>query len=86
MQMNTKQRRILIAVGVTLTGMLLYPPLRTEGYPNVLGCLSPEVSHGYNLLLTNHWGSIEIGLLFTQFFVVGVVGAIAYVLCADKKP
>lgn len=74
--MNTRQRRILIAVAVMIVGMMLYPPFY---YPR------PRVSHGYDWLLGHGEGRIEVELLLVQFLVVGVIGAIAYVLCADKK-
>lgn len=79
--MNTRQRRILIAVAVMIAGMMLYPPFY---YPRDPGRSEP-VSHGYDWLLGHGAGRIEVELLLVQFLVVGVIGAIAYVLCADKK-
>ncbi len=83
--MNTRQRRVLIAVAVIITGMMLYPPLRIEGIPNVIGSRNPGFTHGYGWLGNDVFATVELGLLFTQFFVVGIVGAISYFLCADTK-
>lgn len=80
-RMNTRQRRILIAVAVMIAGMMLYPPFY---YPRDPGRGEP-VSHGYDWLLGHGTGRVEVELLLVQFLVVGVIGAIAYVLCADKK-
>ena len=84
-RMNSWQRRILIAVAIAYPVMLLFPPFREVGIANVAGGRNPGTHYYYGWLPSNVWGSVEIGLLFAQFFVVGVVAAIAYVLCADKK-
>ena len=84
-RMNICQRRILIAVAIALPLMLLFPPFREVGIANVAGGRNPGSHYYYGWLPSNVWGSVEVGLLFAQFFVVGVVAAIAYVLCADKK-
>lgn len=84
-RMNTWQRRILIAVAITLPLMLLFPPFREVGIANVAGGRNPGSHYYYAWLPTNVLGSVEVDLLFAQFFVVGVVAAIAYVLCADKS-
>ena len=84
--MNTRRRRVLIVVAVLFVGMMLYPPLSVEGIPNVIGSRNPGFTHIYGWLFTgNIFATVELGLLFTQFFVVGVVGVIAFILCADKK-
>jgi len=83
--MNVKQRRILIAIAVLIAGMMLYPPFYypREGASNGVGT---PVRHGYDWLINgSEFGRVEVDLLLTQFLVVGVIGLIAYVLCADKK-
>lgn len=78
--MNTHQRRILIVVAVFISGVMLYPPFHYPRESNSSG-----LRHGYAWLLNDGWGRVEIGLLLVQLLVVGVVGLIAYVLCADER-
>ena len=83
--MNTHQRRILIAVATIIAGMMLYPPFYYPRYPETSSHSGTPVRHGYDWLLSDGWGRVEVDLLLVQFLVVGVIGLIAYVLCADKK-
>ena len=77
--MNTRQRRILIAVAIVIAGMMLYPPFYYPRDGN------NAVRHGYDWLLGDGWGRVEVDLLLVQFLAVGVTGVIAYILSADKK-
>ncbi len=78
--MNTKQRRVLVAVAIAIAGMMLYPPLNYSPGPG------EWVRHGYDWLLGLSSGRVDVGLLLTQFVAIGVIGAIVYYLFADKKP
>jgi len=78
--MNLRQKRILIAAAVVIAGMMLYPPFY---YPR--DALSGVARHGYDWLLGSGLGRVEVDLLFAQFVAVGVIGRIAYLLCADEK-
>ncbi|OGA16220.1 MAG: hypothetical protein A3H32_07590 [Betaproteobacteria bacterium RIFCSPLOWO2_02_FULL_63_19] len=75
------QRRIVIAVAILIVGMTLYPPYYYPRDPT----LRDPVGHGYDWLLSHGPGRVEVDLLLTQFLVVGIVGLIAYLLCAGKK-
>ena len=73
-------------MALLLVGMMLYPPLSVEGVPNIVGTRNPGFTHIYGWLFTSDiFAIVDLSLLFTQFFVVGVVGAIAWLLYADKK-
>ena len=78
--MNAKQRRVLIAVATVVVGMLLYPP---HYYPR--DSVRGWVTHAYDWLLGGGQGRVEVELLFAQWIAVGIVGAIAYLLSANKK-
>ena len=78
---NTHQRFILIVVAVVMAGMMLYPPYYYPRDPD----LRQPTSHGYDWLLSNGLGRVEVDLLLDQFLIVAVIGLIAYFLCADKK-
>lgn len=84
--MSHWQRRILIGVAITIPLMLLFPPFREVCIANVADGRNPR-SHYYNYawLPSNVWGSVEAALLFAQFFAVGVVATIAYILCDGKN-
>ena len=59
---NTKQKGILIAVAIIIGAMLLFPPFYAER--RVGGSTS------YTWLFTaDTEGRVDVGLLFTQFFV-----------------
>lgn len=79
--MNTRQRRILIAMAVIIAGMMIYPPFY---YPRD-DFINHVVRHGYDWLLGDGQGRVEVDLLLAQFVAVGIIGLIAYHLCADKK-
>lgn len=76
--MNRHQRRVLIAVAITVLAMLLYPPF-SQG-------VRSNLTSTYDWLFGLHHGAVNVELLFAQWFAVGVVGAIAYFLCMDRKP
>ena len=83
--MNIRQRRILIIVAVAVTGMLLYPPLITVGIPTWGGDRNPGTTYSYDWLWADPFSGVNFALLFTQFFVLGVVASIAFVLNPDQK-
>lgn len=80
--MNTKQRRILVAAAIIVVGMLLYAPF------NLIGRLDPAYAHArfvYGWLFAPPYDAhVNVELLLTQWFAVGIVSGIAWVLCADK--
>jgi len=83
--MNTKQRVILIAVAVVIVAMLLYPPFYGVHHPR-----AEEIGGASYLGVIYDWlftgsGRVETTLLFAQWIAVGIVGAIAFFLAADKK-
>lgn len=73
--MNIRQRRVLIAVAIAILAMLLYPPFY----------LAVNRVSTYDWLFGFSQGRVNVELLFAQWIAVGIVGAIAYFLCADKK-
>ena len=78
--MNTRQRRILIAVVAVIGVMLLFPPFYLpRSSVNDYGTTTYKW-----LVADNNWGRVDLGLLFTQFFVVGIIGLVAYVLSDDR--
>lgn len=77
--MNTRQRCILFAVAVIIAGMMLFPPF----YKPPVSGYAQHIEYGF--LLGSTQGRVELGLLLTQFLAAAVVGAIAFVLCADKR-
>lgn len=82
-EINTRQRRILMAVAVAIAAMMLFPPFYFHiPKPRLLAA---DVRHGYGWLLSHGAGRVDVELLLVQLLVVGVMGLIAYVLCADKR-
>jgi hypothetical protein len=80
--MNAKQRRILISAAAVVVAMLIYPPF------NVAGRVGGESFRGlhYGWIFDSPGGGyVDVGLLFAQWVAVGLVGAIAFVLSANKK-
>ena len=71
--MNKGQNGVLITVAILIAVMMLYPPFY----------YGSELS--YYWIFGSTSGRVEVGLLLTQFVTIGIVGAIIYVLCADKK-
>ena len=82
--MNNWQRHILIGVAITIPLMLLLLLFREVGIANVAGGRNPGSHYYYAWLPSNVWGSVKVPLLFPQFFAVGVVATIAYILCDGK--
>lgn len=73
-----KWRRVLVATAAAIVAMMLFPPVLDRSSAG-------KVQHVYSWLFAgNPFQTVDIGLLFTQFFVVGVLAAVGWVLCADK--
>src|SRR5262249_25898554 len=84
--MNRKQKAVLIAVAGTVVGMLIYPPfhatlpggaVRSVGYGLIVN--PPTLDRPYRDLT----GTVDVGLLMTQWLGVVIVGGIAFVLFKD---
>lgn len=80
MNVNEKQRRVLIAIAVVLAGMLLYPPfhkIHSSGRINGMGhyWLFDNVPYG---------ASVDVAVLFTQWLGVLIIGGIAFLILKDK--
>ena len=80
--MNNHQKYILIAGAAISVLMLTYPPFYQDfgnEHSRVTltqyGCL-----FGSNLI-----GRVDFWLLLAQWIATGIVGAVAYILLADKK-
>ena len=79
--MNRKQKKALIAVAAVVLGMLLYPPFHvrwTEGRVFRTG-------YGWIFAAPSDMGTVDIGLLITQWVAVLIIGAIAYFLFKDSR-
>lgn len=85
MKINAWQRRVLIIVAVAITAMMSYPPYYFARDPETSVSRGTPASHAYGWLFGGHFGRVDVELLLAQFLAVGVVGAIAFVLCSDKK-
>ena len=83
--MNAKQRRVLIVVAICVVGMMLYPPFYFPAQPEMSNGPAVPLTHDYHWLFGWDGGRVDVPLLLVQFLALGVVGAIAFVLCADKK-
>lgn len=59
--------------------MMLYPPFYQPPAPGYAQHIE------YEFLLGSTQGRVELGLLLMQFLAAAVVGAIAFVVCADKR-
>lgn len=78
--MNVKQRRIMIAIAAFIAIMMLYPP-----FYRARSTIEDYGRFFYDWIFAQNIARVEVGLLFAQFIAVGVIGSIAYFLCADKK-
>ena len=84
--MNEKQKKILIAVTVVIGLMLLYPPFHAR-FPN--GVIK---NLGYSWIFAppsgGAWqasaGTVDIGILITQWIGVLVVGGIVFFIAKDR--
>ena len=81
--MNEKQKKLLIAVLAVVAGMLIFPPFHNK-LPN--GTVS---NLGYSLIFDPPkvgylTGAVDIGLFFTQWVGVLIVGGIAFFLFKDR--
>jgi hypothetical protein len=80
--MNDMQKRLLIAVGVIVLGMLLYPPYRVYGVGDSANTLRDT---GYALIFELPFRAIvDIGTLLVQWVGVLIVGSIAFFLLKSK--
>lgn len=70
-----------MAVATAIAVMMLFPPFYHPPY-RALGENIGLIR--YDFLLGNNGGQVEVALLFAQFLAVVVIGAIAYILFADK--
>lgn len=80
--MNETQRKLLIAVGVIVLGMLLYPPYRVYGY----GSYSSSIRDtGYAWLFDLPFqATVDVTTLVVQWLGVLIVGGIAFVILKTK--
>ena len=83
--MNDKQKKVLIAVIVVMFFMLVFPPfhvmlsngtVRNLGYSFILN----PASSSFGTV-----GTVDIGLLVTQWFGVLIIGTISFFLFKDRK-
>ena len=80
--MNTRQKGVLVVVAILIVGMLLYPPF----YQDVrTGSGAGTTLSHYGSLFGDLMGRLDFWWLLAQWLAVGIVGAIVYVLMADKK-
>lgn len=78
--MNNNQKRCLIAVGFVMILMLLSPPFHLE----IPGGASRYHSYGFLFTPPLEGTVVNLGLLLTQWVIVGSVGFIAWVLLKRK--
>lgn len=80
--MNEIQRKLLIAVGVVVLAMLLYPPYRIFG---VGGGSTSVIQTGYAFLFSlPHRATVDAITLLVQWVGVLITGAIAFFLLKDR--
>jgi len=76
MQMNRRQRHILVACGFAVVAMMLYPPLQFR-----------DVGRGYGWIFGIEDNlAINAGQLLVQWVAVGIVGGIAFALASGSLP
>jgi hypothetical protein len=81
--MNARQRCILIAAAVVVALMLLMPPFNVD--VDMFGS-RPILRLAYHMIFNGpQGGTVDVMLLLAQWIAVGIVGAIAYFISADKK-
>ena len=84
--MNTRQRRILIAAAIVVVIMLLFPPFNITITSQYWLASTDLGGLAYSFLADPpKGGRVDVALLLAQWIAVGIVGAIAYFICADKK-
>lgn len=83
--MNEKQKKLLIAILAVVAGMLIFPPFHIKFPGGTVRNL------GYGLILdpphlgyVTGAGTVNIGLLITQWVGVLIVGGIAFFLFKDR--
>jgi len=94
MQVNNKQKVVLVAVIVLVVGMLLHPPFHyrySNGRVENLGYAwlfdPPIVGDRITNIFTQtptYTGTVDIVLLLVQWLGVLVVGAAAFLLVKDR--
>ena len=78
--MNERKRMILVAVGVIIALMLLFPP-----YIIVAGAPVRAIESGYALIFDlPRRATVDLGMLLVQWLGVVVVGGIAFFLSKDR--
>ena len=82
--MNKNQKKVIIATGILIGLMLLFPPFVHYGSNGV------EVNMGFSFILdrpSNRYitGSVNILQLLTQWIGVGAVGGLLYILFKDSE-
>lgn len=83
--MNTKQRRILIVVAVFVVAMMLFPPFNISRSSDLVAGSWTQSPVYYFLIDPPGDARVNVALLLAQWIAVGIVGAIAFALSADKK-
>lgn len=82
--MNTNQKKILIAIIIVITGMLLYPPFHLTGGNGI------TVNMGYNWILSPPQrgyvtAKFDTLMLLIQWVGVFLVGGISYFLFGNNS-
>lgn len=82
--MNKNQRKVLIAIIIIVAAMMLFPPFYIRGVNGVV------INLGYSFLfkppiISNSLGSVDTGMLLTQWIGVLIVGGVAFYLLKDKQ-
>ncbi len=84
--MNDKQKVTLVVVIVVIAAMLLFPPFNFRGANGVIFNLgygfifSPPTFNGPPLV-----GSVDTGMLITQWLGVLVIGGVAFFMLKNKN-
>jgi len=77
---NEGQKKILKYAAIAVGLMLLFPPYHAS-FPN-----GASKSYGYGFLLSppdEHLATVDVGLLFAQWFCVAVIAGILIVMKRD---
>jgi hypothetical protein len=78
--MNGKQKKIVIATGIAILAMTLYPPFHGIWKGN-------SMNFGYNFIFSppNVISSVNVGTLFIQYVVIGIIGGFIWFSAKDKN-
>ena len=79
--MNEKQKQLLLGVGAVMAAMLLFPPYHGTGGGGV------DLNFGYGFIFSppNPIALVNVGLLFVQELTVGAIGFIGWYFLKEKK-